>query len=196
MSLTVDVVRIAPVRVEGPTLQVFDVQGAKDHCRISGTAEDAQIQRWIEAATQKVEDDTNCKLLTQTWDLALDAFPVGSDALRLPFGPLQSVTHVKYTDSNGVLQTLGASSYLVDTSAIPGRIGLADDGTWPSDLRIVQPGTVRAVFGWSAAHLVPLPLAQAVALQIAWFSEVRQPLETDWAAYDRLIAPYVIRGVA
>jgi uncharacterized phiE125 gp8 family phage protein len=186
----------ASVPVTPPTLSVLSLTEAKDHARISGTDEDAQVQRWLETATEEVEHDTGLKLLTQTWDVTTTRFPSGRDSLSLPMGPLQAVTHLKYYDADAVLQTVSSTDYLVDVASLVGIIGLTDAGTWPTDLRFFQPVTIRVVVGWTAAHLVPRPLVQAVAELVAEHSEHRQGLPVDRSHYHALIGPYVTKLVA
>ncbi len=48
----------------------------------------------------------NRALITQTWDMYLDAFPCGNGEIRMPFYPLQSVTAVQYYDTDGILRAI------------------------------------------------------------------------------------------
>ena len=74
--------------------------------RLTATmVEDDLLDGDIEASRERVEDETRRALLTQTWDMHLDEFPA-ENFIDLPFGNLQSVTHVKYTESDGTVTNL------------------------------------------------------------------------------------------
>jgi uncharacterized phiE125 gp8 family phage protein len=191
--------------ITAPVIEPYALEEAKSHCRIAITDDDARVSEWIRAARTKVEKDTGRALLTQTWDLFLDAFYCGGPylgdfgwpryarpAILVPYPPLQSVTSVNQTDTNNNETVWAASNYVVDTASEPGRIGLSDTGSWPTGLRIFQPGRVRFVAGWTSAEGIPDSLRQAVALQIGWFSENREPNKIERDAYEQLIAPFSV----
>jgi uncharacterized phiE125 gp8 family phage protein len=178
--------------VTGPGL-VLTPSDAKGHARIDGSLEDYNVQQWIAAAARKVERDTERALLTQTWQLALDAFPSWRGAIDVPLPPLASVNFIKYYDSANVLQTLDPSAYIVDT--IGNRIGLAPTGSWPTDLRSFRPGLVEFVAGAVLADAIPENLLHAVRLAVAWLSENREPTKADVTSYDALIAPFVVPAI-
>lgn len=128
--------------------------------------EDDYLYSINKAATSLVEDITRRALLTQTWDFYLDSFP-SSDAFKLPFGNLQSVTHVKYTDSDGTQTTMTVTTdYLVETNGDAcGRIVLPYGETWPSFTAYPSnPIVVRFVCGWTTRDLVPYPIKAAIKL--------------------------------
>jgi uncharacterized phiE125 gp8 family phage protein len=101
---------------------------AKVDVDVGGTsALDAQITQAIRTHTAAAEHITGRRFITQTWALTLDCFPA---TITLPGSPLVSVDMVKYYDTAGVLQTLSASAYIVDTASAPGRIVPAT--TWPT----------------------------------------------------------------
>jgi len=121
------------VLVTAPTEEPISLNDAKDQLRVTDTNEHALIEDKIKGARQAAEDFLGRALITQTWDLFLDAFPDSSDTpIKLPYPPLQSVTSVKYTDTTGIQQTLVTTEYTVDTKAQPGRIKPAWGKTWPS----------------------------------------------------------------
>jgi uncharacterized phiE125 gp8 family phage protein len=113
-------------------------------------------------------------------------------AILVPYPPLQSVTSVNQTDTNNNETVWASSNYVVDTASAPGRIGLSDIGSWPTGLRSFQPGRVRFVAGWTSPEEIPDSLRQAVALQIGWFSENREPKAIERDAYEQLIAPFSV----
>jgi len=69
--------------------------------RLTATSiEDDLLDAIIIASRENVEDITRRALLTQTWDMYLDGFP-SVDFIKIPFGNLATVTHIKYKDSAG-----------------------------------------------------------------------------------------------
>lgn len=105
--------------------------------------DDDRIAALIETARLGCEVVTRRALITQTWELALDAFPASpgvagyagrspAGAIELPHPPLQSVTSVVYVDAAGASQTLDPSAYVVDTRSEPGRLVPAYGTVWPA----------------------------------------------------------------
>ena len=127
-------------RTTPPRAEPLDLSEVKDHLRVDGTAEDARIGALIAAGRENVEAIVGRSLLTQSWRLSLDAWPLDG-VIRLPKPPLQQVDQVQYVDPDGVTQTWSSDEYRVDTEDEPGRLTLAWDASWPS-LRYVT-GAVR-----------------------------------------------------
>ena len=63
----------------------------------------------------------------------LDWLP--ADCIEIFKIPLQSVTSVKYTDADGLTQTIANDLYMVDLNSRPPRIVRIQEASWPS----VQP---------------------------------------------------------
>lgn len=113
------------------TYEPVTSQEAKDHCRITGTGEDTLIAALILAAREYVEAEAWRTLMPSVQTLTLDAWPA-SDTIELPRPPLQSVTSIIYTDSDGASHTFSSASYVVDSAPTPGRIRLKLTASWPS----------------------------------------------------------------
>lgn len=138
------------LRIDDDTLYEFD--------RLNGN---------IKEATESIEDITRRKLLTQTWDYYLDRFPAGN-SFKLPFGNLATVTHIKYTDSDGTQTTMTVTTdYLVETNGEQcGKIVLPYGETWPSFTAYPSnPIVVRFVCGWTSVELIPYTIKAAVLLK-------------------------------
>lgn len=101
------------------------------------------VQGYIGAVRQKAETALSRAIITQTWELVLDAFPA-SGVIDLPLPPLQSVVSITYTDVDGNTTTLAVAEYVVDAESTPGRVMLGYEKTWP-DTRD-YPGAVRVRF--------------------------------------------------
>ncbi len=140
----------------------FGVQIAK---YASDTTEDSQLTDFIIAAREYTEGFLWRRILTQTWDAYLDAFPAES-FIKLPGGQLQSIVSMSYTDCDGTLTPMVLTTdYLVDTIREPGRIVLPYNGSWPSvTLHPVNPIAIRFICGWIAAALVPRKIKVAIKM--------------------------------
>lgn len=144
--------------------------------RLTGdSTEDDLLTALIQASREQVEDITRRQLLTATWDYCLDEFPSG-DSVKLPFGNLQSVTHLKYTDSDGDETTMTVNTdYIVETNGEAcGRIVLPYAETWPSFTAYSSnPIVCRFVCGWTAAASIPSKIRTAVKMIAAKLYESR-----------------------
>ncbi|HBA83387.1 MAG TPA: hypothetical protein DCZ95_04750 [Verrucomicrobia bacterium] len=132
----------------------------------ASSEEDSQLTDCIQEARDHIEDITRRALLTQTWDVFLDGWP-RSNSIKLPFGNLQSVTHLKYTDSAGAITTMAVTTdYIVETNGDQcGRIVLPYGESWPSFTAYPSnPITVRFICGWTAASSLPRKIRAACKL--------------------------------
>jgi len=160
----------------GPTVEPVSLEEAKEHLRVSHTADDSVIRDVIQVARLDIETLSMHALITQTWDQYLDAFP-GEDKIVLPFPPLQSVTGVYYTpESTGVEATFSSSNYSVDIYNIPGKIVLDDSASWPGDALVEVNGVkVRFVCGFGDDPSdVDFRLRMAMKLLIGHYYENRE----------------------
>ena len=160
------------------TLYPITIDELKIYLRIDDDTgyEDDLLDNIIYAATKNAEDITRRALLTQTWDYYLDGFPSG-DSFKLPFGNLQSVTHVKYTNSASTETTMTVTTdYIVETNGEQcGKIVLAYGKTWPSFTAYPSnPIVVRLVAGWTTVALVPFNIKAAILLICADMYSVRE----------------------
>lgn len=130
------------------------------------TIEDTWLNNAIQTAREHVEDITRRQLLTATWKYYLDRFPGGS-AITLPFGNLQTISSVKYKDTDGTETTLVENTdYIVETNGEGcGRLVLPYGISWPSvSLYPSNPITIEFVCGWTAASDVPKKIKQAILM--------------------------------
>lgn len=158
-------------RVTAPPLEPLTLDEAKAHCRVDGATDDALLTALVQVAREWCEGVTERALVTQTWRLTLDAFPLDPRdpcaPIRLPRPPLQAVTSVQYVDATGATQTLDPAQYVVEPGTLPGQIRLAYGAAWPMTRR--QPGAVTITYtaGYGAAATdVPAALRQAMLLMI------------------------------
>lgn len=140
----------------------------------SGDAtEDSLVSALITAAREYCELYTGRALATQTLEAYADSFGC-RDYIRLPMQPVQSVTSVKYKDSDGTETTLTADTdYIVDADG--GRIVLPCGVSWPSFTAYpVNPVKIRYIAGYCASNLIPKAIKQSMLLLIGHWYENRE----------------------
>lgn len=181
-----------------PSTFPVDLASAKLHLRVDGTDEDTLITSLITAATQMAEQETGRALMTQTWELSLDSFPTAIELTRMP---VQSVTSVKYYDTDSVQQTLSSGAYtlsVADDFSFPQIVPVY--GTeWPTAQDRLDTVAVRYVAGYADAASVPEAIKQWIKLMIGSMydnreSEVRAN-PTKLRFVDRLLDRYRVGTV-
>lgn len=127
----------------------------------------------IADARRRIEAYTGRALITQTIVARYDRFPCAGEALIVPRPPLQSVTWVKYLDSDGVEQTWDSAEYTVDLYSMPARIVPGYDYSWPTPRSVPNAVSLQAVVGFgTAASAVPATYRQALqAVVLALFED-------------------------
>lgn len=129
---------------------------------------DDRIEAFVTAARQSLEGVRGTlerSLITQTWDLYLDAFPCAE--IRLPLPPFQRVVEIGVTDAAGVETLLPSTSY----RTLKGEVGrVRSIGSWPSVGAETQGVRVRFVAGYgddgAAIEKVAAPIVQAIVLMV------------------------------
>jgi len=154
--------------ITAPIIEPILINELKLHIRAYDDEyeEDSLLDDLIETARGYVEDITRRALLTQTYDYYLDTFP-SCDYFKLPFGNLASVTHIKYTDSDGdETEMTVTTDYIVETNGEQcGQIVLPYGKSWPSFTAYSSnPIVCRFVCGWTTAALIPTKIRTAVKM--------------------------------
>lgn len=135
----------------------------------SDITQDSILSMLITAARERAETITQRKFITQTWNGYLLSFSSEEDFFEIPFGKLQSVTTLKYTDSDGTETTMTVTTaYLVDSSSEPGRIVLPYGVSWPSFVPYpITPIDLEFVCGYGdAASDVPAGIKTAIKMMV------------------------------
>lgn len=180
VPLTAETATTGPGCIVRPILEPVSLAELKLHLRIDHSDEDEYLKAILLVARERVEDFTARALLTQTWRICLDLFPSG-DFIELPYGNLQSVTSLKYKDSDGVETTIAETTeYLVETNGTDrGRIVLPYGESWPSFTAYPsQPISIVFVCGWTKATDVPSAIKAAILLLAADSYNLRE-IHTD-----------------
>ena len=183
-----------------PAAEPVLIADLKKHLNIdsSFTDDDSYIESLQKVARRHVEVITNRKLITQTWKFFLQGWP-DKDFIVMPYGKLQSITHVKYTDADDTVNTDfdEDDEFTVDTDSDPGRIVLKYGESYPSaTLANQNPIEIQFVLGYGVAGAnVPDEIILAIKLMVAELYNNREinllgVNKTTLDAFNNLLAPY------
>lgn len=157
--------------ITAPSGEPVTLAEAKLHLRVDYADDDALITSLITAARQYAEMATQRQFMTAQWRLALDCFP---KMIRLDKTPLVTVDSIKYTDLNGVLQTMPITDYVVDISAEPARITPVFGKIWPIPVPQIDSVQVNFTCGYGVAAAVPEGIKSWIKMRIASLYEHRE----------------------
>jgi uncharacterized phiE125 gp8 family phage protein len=154
---------VTPPSTDTEPVLVNDVRNMPG-MRLDTMDDDVELAGLISDAREACENYTRMSLMTQTWDLVLDAAGYSID---LPRPPLASVTGIYVTDDAGVETTVDPTTYRVDTVTTPGRVFLKPGYSWPYYTE--QAGfRIRYVAGYTTAASVPRGIVKAIKLLVAY----------------------------
>ncbi len=199
--------------VTAPTVTPVSEPEVWEHLRVTlseagvDPVDKTHIAALITAATDYLDGRDGIlgrALVTQTWDYTIDRFPC-EDFIRLPLPPVQSITHIKYVDNAGVLQTWPSSNYALsaDKTQRP-RVDLGYGLSWPETRCQRDAVTIRMVCGYASgnspedASAVPGTIKAAMLLLIGHWYEHREEVLVGVTpaslpmGVDALLAPYRI----
>lgn len=182
-----------------PAEEPVTLAEAKAQCRVDGTDDDVFIGALIQSAREMAEHQTGRALVTQTWELVLDAFPAAF-VLRRP--PIIAVDSVKFLDADGVQQTLDPADTLLDKDNEPGYLVPAYGKTWPDSYPVPNAVRVRYTAGYGGAANVPESIKAWMKLMIGTAYANRETvlagqISTLGRAYwDALLDPYRLYEVS
>jgi len=134
-----------------PTLSIITPDDAMAHANVTDETQAGYFQSLINLATERIEHELQRQYLSATWLCCLDAFP---NEICLERTPVQAVTQIEYTDTEGNSQVLPSAQYQVDAICgnYPARIQPAYGLVWP-----VTRGYSRTWPTIEANHLGELP---------------------------------------
>lgn len=151
-------------RTVNPATEPLTLQEAKSHLRIVGNNDNAYVESLITVAREELEKQTRLALITQTWQMKLDAFP-DNDHIPLYPAPLVSVTSIAYLDTAGASQTLATTVYEADTARMPGVVWLKYSQDWPATQGIQNAVTITFKSGYGTDGTdVPMRAKQAMLM--------------------------------
>jgi len=128
------------VIITEPEVEPLSLVEAKAHLVVEHDEDDSLIASYVKAARRACEMMQWRSYITQTREERLDRFGHGV-CIGLPYGPVQSITSIKYTDTAGVEQTLSADNYSLDSAT--GRVVLGYGLSWPITREIPNAVKIR-----------------------------------------------------
>jgi uncharacterized phiE125 gp8 family phage protein len=162
---------MVPEIVTPPASEPVTLSEAKAQLSVTSSAHDTRITSLITTARRQVERYLKRALITQTWKVYYNCFHA---VMELPYPPLQSVTHVKYYDDSGTLQTLSSDLYWEDLASEPGKIVRKYDAVYP-ELLAGRPNAVEIqyVAGYGDAEDVPEDIRHAILMLVTDYFDNR-----------------------
>ena len=196
-----------------PAAEPLSTAEVKLHLRVDHTSDDTLISALIVAAREHVENYLGGSLVQQTRAVYLSAWPYSP--FRLPCGPVQEIESVKYTDSDGVENTVSTDLYYLSPG---GELCLEPFESWPT-ARLRGPGAIEITYttGYETVVTVipgeeegdpdteetdyganiPQAIKQAMLLLIGeWYEQREAAADTKYAiqptpwGVKQLLAPY------
>lgn len=152
---------------------------AKMHLRLATTAEEAEaytdedaiIQGLIDGAYRYAQHYTQATLLSRTPALVLDAFPVGSGKIELPWTPVIAIESLEYIDPDGNEQSLDPETLRLDTRPIYPTLAPQWGTQWPRTTDEPECITITVTAGHAQ---MPPDVEVAVLLLIGHWYENRE----------------------
>jgi uncharacterized phiE125 gp8 family phage protein len=161
---------------------------AKAHLRVSHTNDDAKITALLGRAREQAEHLTGRSFAPKTLRVVVSTW---GDAIELPRGPVNAVSHVRYLDQDGVEQTLSASNYYLDTKAAIAVVRRAPDVRYP--LLSARLDAVRVQYTAGTWVASPRSAFEWMLIKVAQMYENREA-DVPVQAYS-LLDPYRVHGV-
>ena len=150
-----------------PVTEPVTTAEAKLHLRVDITDDDTLIANLVAAARRWIEDVTGIRMVTQTWNYYLDEFPDDSSEIKLPIGPVASLTSIKYTDTADTVTTWAATNYRSDLVSLPARIVLRYAAYWPTaDLKEANGIDIEFVCGYLGSSSLVAARASLAAAEV------------------------------
>ena len=158
--------------ITAASTDILTVAEVKEHLRVDTTADDTLIGNLIKAATQSAEIFTNRYFIETEVFMYCDKWSEMNPLLK---SPVSDIVNIKYFDTDEVDTLWATANYDEDISAQPARIGLSQDGAFPTTANRIAAIKVRYKVGYgTSASDVPEGIKQAVLLTIGNWYENRQ----------------------
>jgi len=168
--------------VTGPAAEAIEQQTIQEHCRISGTADNANLYTlWAKAARGMIEAQTSRRFITQTWRMDLEQWPCDG-RIELPLQPVSSVSSVKYLDLGGTLQTMVADTdYLTALSRRGPLVYTPPNVVWPATMwGRLDAVRVEFVVGYGSSPAdVPEMVKAGIMMACDWWNAFRTGGDDD-----------------
>jgi len=148
---------------------------AKLHLKVDITTDDTLITNLIVAATQVSEEYTNRFFILTVIKQVCSNFKELNELFK---SPVNSVTNVRYYNSNNTHQTLDPNRYVVNNQFEPCQINLVVDGSFPDIADRVDAVESQYSVGYGDSSDVPNVIKQAILLTLGNWYENRMSVIT------------------
>jgi uncharacterized phiE125 gp8 family phage protein len=175
--------------VTPPAIEPLSLQEVKPYLRlddVSDTSDDIYISSLITVAREYCEEYQHRAYITQTWELAIQKFPIDEtdtlnndirdSIIEIPKGSLQAINSFTYKDSAGVATVMNPDiDYVLSTRGILGRICPPFGKIFPVCLLYpLDPIVIQFTCGYGDdASKVPAIIKHAMLLLISHWYENR-----------------------
>lgn len=158
--------------ITASTALAVTLDAMKMALRIDGAERDAEVTWAIQSATAIVTHEAGREIMTQTFEVTLDAFPCAIELTRVP---VQSVTSITYANSDGTTTVMNGGSYALDNSDDHGfaYVVPAYGAQWPATRDQINAVKVRYVAGYAAtaAEVTPIDVGRINAIMARWIDD-------------------------
>jgi len=140
----------------------------------SGIADSDLADHLIASACSYFSQKTSHQICTATFLQTWDEFPCD---LRLDWGPVQSVSWIKYYATDGTLTTLSTAAYWSSPNNRPPRLTAADGYSWP-ETQYRRPEAVQAQYVAGYANYATLDpgILRALYGLISYWGKIQEPV--------------------
>jgi uncharacterized phiE125 gp8 family phage protein len=191
--------------IAGPLVRPFTLDEVKAHLRVENDDDDLLILSMMDAAVAHLDGRDGWlgrALVEQTWELALDRFPL---CIELPLPPLISVDSITYIDVNGDTVTIDPDKYQVVVEGFrKAMVVPAYRLVWPVPRDVRQAVRVTFTAGYATVSpdspieltgTVPANLVTALKFHVEMlYGRDPKAAATLQATIDALAVPFRIGG--
>lgn len=174
--------------VTPPTKEPVEQSDVRRHIKASSQTDNAEITLIMQAAREYVESHTGRIFINTEFKMYLDSWGIGGSSMpwwdgvregamteyssgyiELPYGPLQSITHIKTYDTLGVAALWPTTSYMIDRRRQDiGRFSLSAGNSWPAVGRASNGIEIQFIVGYGdEPKQVPALAKLAIMMQCA-----------------------------
>jgi uncharacterized phiE125 gp8 family phage protein len=168
--------------------------GARDFLQVTDTSEDALINFILASAVDYAEQYMQRALMPRTILESFSCWP--SEGHYLRWNPLLDISHIKYYDEAGILQTLSPSQYTHYTSQDIACLLLRPSVIFPQVAD--RPDAIQVTYraGYEPTGTIPGSIYHAICLELRHGFDFRTNEKLDSSPYriasERLMNAYII----
>jgi uncharacterized phiE125 gp8 family phage protein len=156
---------VASILLTGPAVEPVALSEAKAHLRIQHDDDDDVIAALIAGARVHIETQTRRVLITQSWRLTRDVWPVDGRILVLP-APLRALAAARVIMTSGATHSIDPGLFFADMAGAPAFLAFSP-GTVPMSDRPVTGIELNVEVGYGDAPAdVPQPLFDTDYLEV------------------------------